>query len=153
LHDVLVPGDQIEVRGPIGGYFVWYPGLSAPLLLVGGGSGVVPLMAMLRHRRVSGTRVPTRLLYSVRGPDDVIYADELIQVGSAGDGLAVVLTYTRAQPPEWTGYARRIDRAMLGEVSGPLGEGALAYVCGPTLLVESVANDLVAMGATPSRVR
>src|SRR5262249_61296148 len=120
---------------------------------VGGGSGVVPLMAMLRNRHVSGSRVPTRLLYSVRGPDEVIYADELNQLGSAGDGLAVVLTYTRTQPPSWTGYARRIDRAMLREVSDPLGEGALAYVCGPTLLVESAANDLVALGTAPSRVR
>jgi ferredoxin-NADP reductase len=153
LDDVLVPGDQIEVRGPIGGYFVWHAGFSTALLLIAGGSGIVPLMAMLRHRHAQGSRVPTRLLYSVRTPADVIYADELNRLGAAEDGVGVSLTFTRSQPPGWNGYARRIDEAMLRDVITPLGERVLAYVCGPTLLVEDVASGLVALGIPPSRVR
>src|SRR5689334_22713408 len=116
LHDVLVVGDQIEVRGPIGGYFVWEAGLGGPLLLIAGGSGVVPLMAMLRHRASVGASVPTRLLYSSRTPADVIYRDELETLHTANSGLEVVHTFTREQPPQWRGYARRIDVAMLREV-------------------------------------
>jgi ferredoxin-NADP reductase len=153
LDDVLVVGDRIEVRGPIGGYFVWHGGLTRPLLLIAGGSGVVPLMAMLRHRRASGSRVPARLLYSVRGPTDVIYADELNRLAGAGDGFALFLTFTRQAPDGWTGYRRRIDRAMLSEVAGPLGEDPLVYVCGPTLFVEAAANNLVALGVAPARIR
>src|SRR5437868_13026352 len=121
LHDVLVVGDQIEVRGPIGGYFVWEAGMGGPLLLIAGGSGIVPLMAMLRHRAVAGSRIPTRLLYSSRTPEDVIYRAELEQLATAGTALDVIHTLTRAQPPGWTGYARRIDASMLREVAAPLG--------------------------------
>jgi ferredoxin-NADP reductase len=153
MHDVLVPGDAIEVRGPIGGYFVWDVGLGGPLLLIAGGSGIVPLMAMLRHRSEAQARIPARLLYSVRGPDDVIYADELNRLRQATAGLDVIFTYTRAQPANWTGYRRRIDRAMLDEVARPLGASPLAYVCGPTVFVEVAANGLLGTGLAPSRIR
>jgi len=153
LHDVVIPGDQIEVRGPIGGYFVWEARQGGPLLLIAGGSGVVPLMAMLRHRVASGARVPARLLYSSRTPDDVIYRAELDQISPAGSGLEVFHTFTRTQPPGWTGYARRIDAPMLREVAGPLGKGAQVFICGPTLLVESAANGLVQTGVPASQIR
>ena len=105
LHEVVVPGDRLEVRGPIGGYFVWEAALGGPLLLVAGGSGVVPLMAMARHRARAGTGVAARLLFSSRGPDEVIYADELARLAAANDGLDVIHTLTRRQPAGWTGYA------------------------------------------------
>lgn len=153
LHDVLVVGDQIELRGPIGGYFVWQASMGGPLLLVAGGSGVVPLMSMIRHRRAVGSDVATRLLYSVRAPEDVIYADELHRLHERMDGLEVIHTYTRAQPPGWTGYARRIDAAILKEVLAPLGGRALAFICGPTQFVETAADGLVAAGLAPERIK
>jgi ferredoxin-NADP reductase len=153
LHDVLVAGDQIEVRGPIGGYFVWEAKMGGPLMLIAGGSGVVPLMSMLRHRAATGSTASTRLLYSARTQDDVIYFDELMQLRVADDGLEIFFTFTRLQPEDWTGYARRIDREMLQEVSRPLGAGAYTYVCGPTLMVESVADQLVRIGLPPDRIR
>jgi ferredoxin-NADP reductase len=153
LHEVVVPGDRLEVRGPIGGYFVWEAGLGGPLLLVAGGSGVVPLMAMGRHRARSGSRVPARLLFSSRGPDEIIYRDELDRLTDARDGFEVVHTLTRHQPPGWTGYARRIDERMLAEVLEPLGAATRAYACGPTALVETVANGLVRLGLPPDRIR
>ncbi len=154
LHDVVIPGDQIEVRGPIGGYFVWEPGMGGPLLLVAGGSGIVPLMAMLRHRAVTGAHVPVRLLYSARTREDIIYAGELDRLCQQGDGPPeIYYTLTRAQPPGWTGYSRHIDRAMLQEVAAPLGEALHVYVCGPTLLVESVANQLVGLGVEPAAIK
>ena len=146
-------GDQFELRGPIGGYFVWEPALGGPLLLVAGGSGVVPLMAMLRHRATTGSRVPTRLLYSSRTLEDVIFRDELERLAAAGDGLTVTHTLTRAQPPGWQGHARRIDKGLLEEVGWRPEERPLVYVCGPTRLVEAVASDLVALGHDPARVR
>jgi ferredoxin-NADP reductase len=145
------PGDRFELRGPIGGYFVWEAASGGPLQLVAGGSGIVPLMAMLRHRAAAGAAVPARLLYSARSLDDVIYRDELAHL--AEDGLDVSYTLTREQPAGWTGYARRIDEAMLEEVFGPTAENALAYVCGPTSFVEAAASGLVALGSEPSRVR
>jgi ferredoxin-NADP reductase len=153
LHEVVVPGDRLEVRGPIGGYFVWEAGLGGPLLLVAGGSGVVPLMAMARHRAKAGSRIPARLLFSSRGPDEIIYRDELDRLAAAGDGFAVAHTLTRQQPPGWTGYARRIDERMLAEVIEPLGAATRAYACGPTALVETVANGLVRLGLPPDRIR
>lgn len=153
LHDVLAPGDQIEVRGPIGGYFVWEASMNGPLLLIAGGSGIVPLMSMIRHRAKAGSQVPTRLLYSVRTPEDVIYYDELMQRRAYSDGLEIFYTFTRSQPPDWTGYARRIDRQMLSEVIEPFGKEPLVYVCGPTLIVESVANHLVQIDIPPARIR
>ncbi|HEX9442172.1 MAG TPA: hypothetical protein VF909_20955, partial [Roseiflexaceae bacterium] len=153
LHDVLVVGDQIEVRGPIGGYFVWEVGLGGPVLLVAGGSGIVPLMAMLRHRTAAGATIPIRLLYSSRTPADVIYRDELETLRAANNGLEVFHTFTRAQPPGWRGYARRIDTPMLREVIQPLGPAPLTYICGPTLLVETAANGLAQLGVPPRQIR
>jgi ferredoxin-NADP reductase len=153
LDDVLVIGDRLEVRGPIGGYFVWDVSLGGPLLLIGGGSGVVPLMAMLRHRAAQRSSIPTRLLYSSRSADEVIYRTELDGLPRGDGALEIFFTYTRHAPPGWTGYQRRIDPAMLNEVMRPLGAGVLAYVCGPTLLVEAVSNALVAMGLPPEHVR
>jgi ferredoxin-NADP reductase len=153
LHDVLVPGDLIEVRGPIGGYFVWDVRSGGPLLLIAGGSGVVPLMAMLRHRQAERSLVPTRLLYSVRSPDEVIYANELNALSQAKAGPEIVYTFTRAQPPGWTGYRRRIDRRMLSEVAHPLSEAPLTYACGPTLFVEAAANALLEIGIPASRIK
>ena len=153
LHDVVVPGDRLEVRGPIGGYFVWEPALGGPLLLVGGGSGVVPLMAMLRERAASDARPPAVLVYSARSIEDLIYRDELTNLAAADDGLHLIRTLTRSQPPGWTGYARRIDRAMLSEAIAAAGAVPLVYICGPTLLVEAAANGLVELGVPPAQVR
>jgi ferredoxin-NADP reductase len=153
LHETVIPGDRLEVRGPIGGYFVWEAALGGPLLLVAGGSGVVPLMAMARHRALAGAGVPARLLFSSRSADEIIYADELDRLASAGDGFEVVHALTRRQPPGWTGYARRIDEPMLAEVLEPLGAATRAFACGPTSLVETVANGLVRLGLPPDRIR
>jgi ferredoxin-NADP reductase len=149
-------GDRLEVRGPIGGYFVWDgSGVEAnePLFLVAGGSGVVPLMAMLRHRARGHAGAPARLLSSSRNWDDVIYRDELVSLAAAGDGLEVVHTLTRSTPPGWTGYARRIDDRMIGEVLEPLGSRARCFVCGPTALVEVAANALARLGLPADRIR
>ena len=153
FHDVLSAGDLVEVRGPIGGYFVWEPALGGPLLLIAGGSGVVPLMAMLRERAASGDGPATTLLYSSRSVGDIIYRAELDRLVDAGDGLRVVHTLTRAQPSGWSGYDRRIDQPMLADVLAPLGGQPLAYVCGPTLLVEAAAAGLTNLGMEPARVR
>jgi ferredoxin-NADP reductase len=151
LDDELRPGDQIELRGPVGGYFVWEPSRGGPLLLVGGGSGVVPLMAMIRARADAGSAVDTRLIFSSRSWDDVIYRDELERL--AGNGLEVVHTLTRSQPPGWNGYARRVDAEMLAEVGPEPAEEPHVYVCGPTPFVEAVAQELVSLGHDPATVR
>jgi ferredoxin-NADP reductase len=151
LSDELRPDDQIELRGPVGGYFVWEPSDKGPVLLVGGGSGVVPLMAMTRARAVAGSDVDMRLLVSSRSWDDVIYRDELARLD--GDGFRVIHTLTRAQPQDWTGYARRIDGAMLAEIGPSPTEQPRVYVCGPTPFVEAVATALVDLGHEPHRVR
>jgi ferredoxin-NADP reductase len=144
----LRPGDELELRGPIGGYFVWEAAFGGPLLLVAGGSGVVPFRAMLRHRAESGSDVPARLLYSARSIDEVIYRDELDRVDAE-----VIYTLTREQPDGWTGYRRRIDRELLEEVAWPPDERPLAYVCGPTPFVELAAGTLVELGHEPERIR
>jgi ferredoxin-NADP reductase len=153
LHDVLIPGDRIEVRGPIGGYFVWEASMEEPLLLIAGGSGIVPLMSMIRHRAAAGAKNPTSLLFSSRAFEDVIYYQELEKLRSTNNGLQVFHTLTRSQPPHWKGYARRIDQAMLKEVAEPLGRSVQVYVCGPTVLVETVANTLVKMGVNSNQIR
>jgi ferredoxin-NADP reductase len=153
LTGELRPGDEIELRGPIGGYFVWDPAApdgGAPLLLLAGGSGVVPLRAILRHRSRVGSSVPVRLLYSARSWDEVIYRSEL---GDEPDGVQVIYTLTRQPPPGWTGYARRADQAMIAEVAWPQTQAPVAYVCGPTNFVEAVAADLVALGYPAQRVK
>jgi ferredoxin-NADP reductase len=122
-------------------------------LLVAGGSGIVPLMAMIRHRGAAGATTPARLLYSARTPEDVIYYDELTKLQNARDGLEISYTFTRQAPAGWTGYARRIDVQMLGEVAGPIGNKAQAYVCGPTLMVEAVADGLLQVGLAANQIR
>jgi ferredoxin-NADP reductase len=153
LTDGLQVGDQLELRGPIGGYFTWRVTDGGPLLLVGGGSGVVPLMAMLRHRAAQHSAVPAHLLYSSRDFDDIIYRQELERLAAADPALTIVHTLTRAQPASWTGYRRRIDRDMLADVAWSPAEQPLAFVCGPTALVEAVASTLVELGHEPQRVR
>jgi ferredoxin-NADP reductase len=153
LVDEVRVGDKFEVRGPIGGYFVWDAADGGPLLLVAGGSGVVPLMAMIRHRAAAGSSAPMRLLYSSRSLEDVIYRQELDRLAAQGDGLEVVHTLTREQPPDWSGYERRIDADLLREVAWPAAESPLAFVCGPTRLVENVSAGLVDLGYDPARVR
>ncbi len=153
LHDVVVPGDRLEVRGPIGGYFVWYPGLGGPLLLVAGGSGIVPLMAMIRARAAARSSVPAHLLFSVRAPQDVIYREELERLSIEGSALDVIYTFTRARPSGWAGYSRRIDSKMLREVAGPLGKSPQAFICGPTSLVETAANGLLQAGLEAGRIK
>ena len=153
LHDIVVPGDRIEVRGPIGGYFVWEASMTDPLLLIAGGSGVVPLMSMIRHRAASRANNPTTLLYSSRRFEDVIYYNELDLLSQANGGPQVFHALTRSQPADWKGYARRIDDAMLREVAGPLGSSAQVFICGPTLMVESAANALVKIGINSNQIR
>ncbi len=150
LTEELRVGDALELRGPVGGYFVWGPEDRSPLLLVAGGSGIVPLRAILRHRRRSGADVPVRLLYSSRSLEDVIYRAELDELA---DGVEVIQTLTREQPPGWTGYTRRVDAELLGEVAWPVDENPLAFVCGPTSFVETVADGLVGLGYPAVRVK
>jgi ferredoxin-NADP reductase len=150
LTEDLQVGDEIELRGPVGGYFVWDVADGGPLLLLAGGSGVVPLRAILRYRERVGSTVPVRLLYSTRTLADVIYRAELDR---HVEGVTVIHTLTRQQPPGWTGYARRVDQAMIAEVAWPVAQMPLAYACGPTNFVEAVASDLVAFGYPPSRIR
>ena len=140
------PGDAFEVRGPIGGYFIWRTDEGGPLFLAAGGSGVAPMRAILRHRRHSMSEVRARLLYSSRSQEDIIYRAEL-------DQEDVVHTLTRAQPPGWTGHARRVDIGLLREVAWPAEVGPLAFVCGPTSFVETVAAGLVDLGYLPERIR
>jgi ferredoxin-NADP reductase len=150
LTEELRPGDQFELRGPIGGYFVWRPGREEPLLLVGGGSGLVPLMAMLRHRRDAGATAEASLLLSARTLDNVLYREEL---EGLSDSVQVRLTLTRGPaPPGWEGWTRRIDRDMLITL-GPGPEGRpRVYVCGPTPFVEEAARLLVEIGHEPASV-
>ena len=153
LTEEVRPGDVIELRGPIGGYFTWTVADGGPLLLVAGGSGIAPLMAMVRHRAAVDGGPPTTLLYSSRSWDEIIFRDELTRLAAADDGLRVVHTLTRSQPPGWTGYGRRVDAAMLGEVFGPPTPGAIAFACGPTPLVERAATDLLSLGFAPAQIR
>ena len=146
--DVAQPGDSFDVRGPFGGWFVWNAGQSNPLLLIAGGSGVVPLMSMLRHRKNAHSHVEARLLLSARDPSDVLYANELATIGAE-----LTFTYTRSAPEGWTGYARRVDREMLAEVAYAPGRGARTYVCGPTSFVETVANHLVSLDYDSATIR
>jgi ferredoxin-NADP reductase len=146
LAGELEAGDTFEVRGPIGGHFTWRATDGGPLLLVGGGSGLVPLMAMLRHRARAGSRADARLLVSARERDALLYRDELEQLAAARDGLSITYTLTRAQPEGWTGYARRVDAPMLEAVGPAASAQPRVFVCGPTPFVESVADHLIALG-------
>ncbi|HUN97794.1 MAG TPA: ferredoxin reductase [Bradyrhizobium sp.] len=153
LVDELRLGDTFELRGPIGGYFVWTIATRGPLCLVAGGSGVVPLMAMLRHRCKRGYRGPVSLLYSSRSLDEVIYREEIEAMAKRAPELRVVNTLTRKQPPGWSGYSRRIDRSMLGSTCFPPQEKPAIFVCGPTSLVENVAKTLVELGHNPLTIK
>ena len=146
LAGVAQMGDRFELRGPIGGYFVWTPELGGPLLLIAGGSGVVPLMAMLRHRQAAPGKAPARLIYSSRSVDDIIYRAELDRLAAKADGVDVVHTLTRERPAGWHGLARRIDRAMLQEVGFAPALSPRIFVCGPTPLVETAARSLRDIG-------
>jgi ferredoxin-NADP reductase len=151
LVDELRPGDQLELRGPIGGYFVWEASLGGPVLLVAGGSGVAPLHSILRHHRAIGSTVPVRLLYSARSVAEVIYREELME--NADDAVDIRFTLTREQPEDWQGYRGRIDRDLLEEVAWPPSARPLMYACGPTGFVETAASALVALGHDPGRIR
>ena len=142
LFDEVEPGDQLEMRGPIGRFFVWEPGAGRPVLMVAGGSGVVPFRAMIRHRAATGDPSPFRLLYSARSLEEVIYRDELL----VGNGVETTLTLTRARPQEWSGYSRRIDEELLREVAWAPDQGAAIFVCGPTSFVEVAADALMDLG-------
>ena len=152
LVDELRPGDDLELRGPIGGYFVWKESLGGPLLLIAGGSGVVPLRAMLRHREAVRSDVPVRLLYSSRSLEEVIYRAELEHAAAEHDA-DVRFTLTRIRPAGWRGYDRRIDRALLEEVAWPVADDPLVYICGPTGFVEAAAGSLVDLGHDARRIR
>jgi ferredoxin-NADP reductase len=146
LVDVMEPGDELELRGPVGGWFVWRVEDGGPLLLVAGGSGLVPLMAMLRHRARSESAVPVRLLVSARSLEDLIYAAEIDRLAGNDEGLEVFTTLTRSAPADWQGYRRRIDQEMLREVAWAPEDLPRTFVCGPTAFVEAAANGLVALG-------
>ena len=149
LVDELRPGDSFEVRGPIGGHFTWSADEGGPLLLIAGGSGLAPLMSMLRHRAARGAPVQAHLLVSARSAADLLYADELATL-EPGEGLRITYTYTRQAPPGWTGWTGRIDAAMIADVTP--GPGARAYVCGPTSYVEHANDLLVAGGHDPREI-
>ena len=153
LVDELRTGDRLELRGPIGGWFVWAAADGGPLLLVAGGSGLVPLMAMLRHRAAVGSQAEARLLLSARTPDDVLYARELEELVRSPAGPAVVTTFTRRAPPGWSGYGRRVDRDMLAEVAWKPATAPRTFVCGPTSFVEGAAAALVDLGHDPRLIK
>ncbi len=153
LCDIAQVGDQFELRGPIGGYFTWAPSQPEPVLLLAGGSGVAPLMAMIRTRAAAGSRVPFRLVYSVRDPSGLIYAEELARRVRDDQGLDVTYVFTRETPSGWARAAGRLDATVLGEAGWPVEFEPANFVCGPTGFVESAANLLVAAGHEPKRIR
>jgi len=153
LVDELRVGDRLELRGPIGGYFVWEPGRGDRLQLVAGGSGIVPLMTMIRARVLADGDEPVRLIVSARSLEDVIFRDELADLATRADGIEVVTTLTRSQPPDWKGPSRRVDREMLEEFAWAADDDPICYVCGPTGFVEVAASTLVDLGHAPQRIR
>jgi ferredoxin-NADP reductase len=153
LVDELRPGDELELRGPVGGYFVWDGGLSGdPLFLVAGGSGLAPFRSMLRHHRASGSQAPVRVLCSARSLELLIYREELSEL-AADDLVDVFVTLTREAPDDWRGYRGRIDPALLATTGWSAGKRPLIYVCGPTAFVETAAAGMVALGHDPGRIR
>lgn len=153
LLDDLRTGDRFELRGPIGGHFVWTSDMGGPLYLIAGGSGIAPLMAMLRHRRKQNSRAPTLLLYSSRTLDDVIYRGELDAMANGDPNLRIANTLTRNQPTGWTGYGRRIDKALLAETSFLPHQNPKIFICGPTPLVETASTLLVELGHDPLTIK
>lgn len=152
LTDVLRAGDQLELRGPLGGHFTWTVEQGGPLALIAGGSGLVPLMAMVRHRALRGSLIPTRLLCSWRSAEDVLFGEELARLAAREDGLEVTHTVTRGAPADWPGRTRRIDREMLLALVPPPWARPLTYLCGPTPMIESVAALLASLGHPPERI-
>jgi ferredoxin-NADP reductase len=152
LVDELRKGDELELRGPIGGYFVWHGDDARPLMLIAGGSGVVPFRSMLRHHRHIQSSVPVRLLYSARSFAELIYQEELFRLATS-DEMDICLALTRHQPPGWQGYARRIDRDMLRETGWDPADRPSIYICGPTPFVETAANLLLASGHDAAAIR
>jgi ferredoxin-NADP reductase len=153
LVDVLRPGDELELRGPVGGYFVWEEALGGPLVLIGGGSGVVPLRSILRHWVAGSRTVPVHLVYSSRSLSEVIFREELLGYASTYEAVDVQLVLTREWPEGYTGHTGRIDRALLAQAAGPPDGRPLVYVCGPNGFVEAAASWLVELGHAPERIR
>lgn len=153
LTEVVRPGDRIELRGPIGGYFNWTAAEGGPLLLIGGGSGIAPLASILAYRAEAAVGLPTRLLYSARTAEDIIYRTQLEAWAKTDPALDVSLTLTRDAPTDWGGHRGRIDAGMLSDVAFPAASDPLAFVCGPTSMVEQTADHLVKLGYAPSRIR
>jgi ferredoxin-NADP reductase len=153
LAGVVEPGDRFELRGPIGGYFVWTAAAGGPLFLVAGGSGVVPLMAMLRHRAAADNTIQAFLIYSSRSIDDIIYREEIERMSAGDDRLTVFHTLTRQRPEGWTGGSRRIDREMLETLGISPTMTPHIFICGPTPMVEAAAAALADIGHTPQRIR
>jgi ferredoxin-NADP reductase len=148
LADELRAGDELELRGPIGGPFTWRVSDGGPLLLLAGGSGVVPLTAMLRHRAAQHSDVDARLLLSARRAEDLLYADELARLDAD-----VHFTLTRGAPKGWTGFTGRVDAIMLEQIGPPPSQRPLIYVCGPTAFVERAADLLIELGHPPEMIR
>jgi len=154
FHEVVQVGDEVELRGPLGGYFIWDANEGGPLLLIGGGSGVVPLMSMLRHRAARQSTAPVLLLFSARSWEDVIFRDQLLALHEKRDGFELMLTLTREAARREGDYARRIDETMVREavarLPAPLKR---AYICGPNAFVEKAAQGLVGAGVAPAAIR
>jgi ferredoxin-NADP reductase len=153
LTQELAVGDRVELRGPIGGWFVWRSRQTEPVQLIAGGSGIVPLMAMIRSRASAESTAPFRLLYSVRGPGAVFYRDELQATSDASDSVTLTYVYTRAAPKDWPRPPGRVDASIIGEVTWPSGLIPTCYVCGPTSFVEGTAALLVKCGNHPDKIR
>ena len=152
LTEVARPGDRFELRGPIGGYFVWATDRGGPLFLIGAGPGIAPLASTLAYRSEAAAGLPTRLLYSARTEEGIIFRSHLNAWAKKDPALAVTVTLTRAAPSGWSGYQRRIDLKMLRDVAFPPTPAPLAYVCGPTSMVEKAADHLISLGYPPSRI-
>jgi ferredoxin-NADP reductase len=153
LTEVFSVGNLLELRGPIGGYFVWHPDSGVPVILIGGGSGVVPLMAMARTWISERSSAPMRLVCSTRRPDTLLYAHELAEIAGRGDGLRADIVYTRSAPPGWAGRPGRLDASSLSELAGPVDPAGQVFVCGPTGFVESIARALTGLGYRPGQIR
>jgi ferredoxin-NADP reductase len=153
LAQTIAIGDALELRGPVGGWFVWRPASNDPVQLFAGGSGLVPLMAMVRTRALSSVRPPFHLTYSVRAPESIIYAPELRQRATTDEGLSITYAYTRTTPPGWPTSPRRVDAALISETAFPSSKNPISFVCGPTPFVEAVANLLAHAGYDSSRIK